>query len=299
MAESIPDYYAVLGVARSATYDEIRVQYRRVAREVHPDRNPLHQDLPPGSPDIRVVNEAWDVLGDPNRRAVYDRETQPRESPKADDPPEPRLPPVPDGFLLHPRPMGIGWARGQKSHYYRPWRNRAADHIRKALSLAAETRDLSNLSRLDADDLWLLDVRDVPVTDSDLRAVTRFRRLEILLLDGTKVTDAGLHALRGLPTLRVLSLADCGVTDAGIPAMAALPALQELLLYGTEITDDGLAALAEQPSLRVLDIRKTRVRGEGIRHLTALPSLRELRVSGWADLAARRIFLRRRDVVIL
>lgn len=314
MPEFIVDYYAVLGVGRDATRDEIRHAYRRVARQVHPDRNLRPGDLPPGSPDIRVVNEAWDVLGDPHRRAAYDLETRPAESPEEDAPADVRLLPLPDGFIRHPRPTWIGGRFGPAQRFrsaydatYRDavfgsvyhWRYRAADIFRSALSLVAETRDLSGLSQLGEDELWLLDVRHVPATDSDLRAVTRFRRLEVLLLDGTGVTDAGLDELCAIPSLRVLSLSDTGVTDRGTPAMASSPVLEELLLYGTEVTDDGLAAFAEHPTLMVLDIRKTRVRGDGIRHLTGMPSLRELRVTGWADLAARRIFAKRREVVIL
>ncbi len=314
MSESIVDYYAVLEVARDATRDEIRHAYRRVARQVHPDRNPRHGDLPSGSPDIRVVNEAWDVLGDRHRRAAYDRETRPAESPEANAPFDVRLLPVPDGFIRHPRPTWIGARPGERfrldyDRTYRGtgaffvsvyhWRYRAADISREALSLVAETRDLSSLSQLGGDQLWLLDVGDVPATDSDLRAVTRFRRLEVLLLNGTRVTDAGLESLCAITSLRVLSLSDTRVTDHGTPAMASIPGLEELLLYGTEVTDDGLAALATHPTLSVLDLRKTRVRGAGIRHLTGMPALRELRVTGWADLAARRIFAGRRDVTVL
>ena len=303
MAESVPDYYAVLGVTRRDTHENIRRAYRRLARQVHPDTNPRHRHLPPGAPDIRMVNEAWDVLGDPHRRAVYDRATREAESPEEEDPAEARLPPVPQGFLLHPRPTWIGWGPSRRSsEHFNPsyhWRSRAADRYRGALSLAAEGRDLSNLSQLGEEDLWLLDVRGLAVTDADLRAVTRFRRLEVLLLDGSRVTDGGLHALRVLPSLRVLSLIHCWVTDDGLPAMLTLAGLEELILYGTAVTDEGLAVLAGHPRLTVLDIRKTRVRGEGIRDLIGMPALRELRVTGWADRAARRIFARRREVLIL
>lgn len=310
---AIPDYYAVLEVTRSASEQEIRQSYRRLARLLHPDVNP-QGEATAGSPDIRLVNEAWDVLGDPHRRAAYDRETRPAEAPEEGAPFDIRRLPVPDGFIRHPRPTWIGEGTGRRfratyDRTYRDargsfgsvyhWRYRAADSFRAALSLVAETRDLSNLSQLGKDDLWLLDVRDVPATDADLLAVIRFRRLEVLLLNGTRVTDAGLDGLSAIPTLRVLSLSDTRVTDQGTPAMASVPALEELFLYGTEVTNDGLAVFAAHPTLRVLDIRKTRVRGDGIRQFTGMPALRELRVSGWGDFSARRIFAGRRDVTIL
>lgn len=66
MDRSGVDHYAVLGVTRTATTVEIREAYRRLARQLHPDRL--------GSPDDRMaaVNEAYRVLGDLGRRAVYD-----------------------------------------------------------------------------------------------------------------------------------------------------------------------------------------------------------------------------------
>ena len=64
------DYYEILGVSFDASDDEIRRAYRRVAMEWHPDRN---KDT--NAPRMmRRINEAWDVLGKPERRAEYDRD---------------------------------------------------------------------------------------------------------------------------------------------------------------------------------------------------------------------------------
>jgi len=68
------DHYAVLGVQRGASADEIRAAYRRAARASHPDLNPGD-----ASADERFkrVQVAWEVLGDPARRAAYDAPTRP------------------------------------------------------------------------------------------------------------------------------------------------------------------------------------------------------------------------------
>jgi molecular chaperone DnaJ len=62
------DYYAVLGVDRDASADDIKRAYRRLARELHPDVNPD----PATQERFKEVTRAYDVLADPQRREMYD-----------------------------------------------------------------------------------------------------------------------------------------------------------------------------------------------------------------------------------
>lgn len=62
------DYYEVLGVARSATDDEIKRSFKRLAMKFHPDRN---KD-PDAGDKFREINEAYQVLSDPQKRSAYD-----------------------------------------------------------------------------------------------------------------------------------------------------------------------------------------------------------------------------------
>jgi curved DNA-binding protein CbpA len=64
-----PDPYVVLGVRRQASPDEIARAYRRAARATHPDGG----GSVAGSERFQAVNDAYDMLRDPRRRAGYDR----------------------------------------------------------------------------------------------------------------------------------------------------------------------------------------------------------------------------------
>ncbi|NEM06728.1 molecular chaperone DnaJ [Geodermatophilus normandii] len=63
------DYYAALGVSQKADAAEIKKAYRKLARDLHPDKNPGNADA---EARFKDVSEAYDVLSDPKRRGEYD-----------------------------------------------------------------------------------------------------------------------------------------------------------------------------------------------------------------------------------
>ncbi|CAF1424432.1 unnamed protein product [Rotaria sp. Silwood1] len=67
-SKSNEDYYTILGVSRTATDEEIKRAYRRLALQLHPDKNPD----PDATARFQSVNKAYKVLGDPKLRSTYD-----------------------------------------------------------------------------------------------------------------------------------------------------------------------------------------------------------------------------------
>lgn len=63
------DYYELLGVARSASTDEIRSAYRKLALKYHPDRNPNDKEC---ERKFKEISEAYDILSDDQKRRLYD-----------------------------------------------------------------------------------------------------------------------------------------------------------------------------------------------------------------------------------
>jgi len=64
------DYYEILGIDKSATPKDIKNAYRKLARKYHPDLNPNDQDA---KKNFQQINEANEVLSDPEKRAKYDQ----------------------------------------------------------------------------------------------------------------------------------------------------------------------------------------------------------------------------------
>lgn len=67
----MPDLYAVLGVTKAASIDEIRSAYRKLALGLHPDRNPGDKEK---ERKFKEISQAYEVLSDDGRRSRYDME---------------------------------------------------------------------------------------------------------------------------------------------------------------------------------------------------------------------------------
>jgi DnaJ-class molecular chaperone len=72
MSTGFKDYYATLGVPKTASADELKKAYRRLAREHHPDLH-AEKNKAGAAEKFKAINEAYEVLSDPEKRAKYDQ----------------------------------------------------------------------------------------------------------------------------------------------------------------------------------------------------------------------------------
>ena len=70
MAENKRDYYEVLGISKGASEEEIKKAYKKLARKYHPDMNPGDKEA---EEKFKEINEANEVLSDPDKKARYDQ----------------------------------------------------------------------------------------------------------------------------------------------------------------------------------------------------------------------------------
>lgn len=63
------DYYEVLNIPKTATSEEIKIAYRKLAKKYHPDVNPGNKNA---EEKFKKINEAYTVLSDPEKRKMYD-----------------------------------------------------------------------------------------------------------------------------------------------------------------------------------------------------------------------------------
>lgn len=98
------DYYAILGVPRDADDNKLKTAYRKMAMKWHPDKN---QGSKEAEKKFKEISEAYDVLSDPNKRAVYDKYGE--EGLKGGPPPE--------SFGKENEGFGAGMPGANTQHY--------------------------------------------------------------------------------------------------------------------------------------------------------------------------------------
>ena len=64
------DYYEMLGIAKSASKDEIKSAYRKLALKYHPDKNPGNKEA---EEKFKEINEAYEILSDDSKKQQYDK----------------------------------------------------------------------------------------------------------------------------------------------------------------------------------------------------------------------------------
>mgnify|MGYP001627033652 CR=1 FL=1 len=178
------DYYAVLGVARDASIEEIKRAYRKLARKYHPDVS----KEPDAVQRMSEVNEAYAVLSDPDRRAAYDRLAQGHRAGQAFTPP----PDWDAGFEFHGAPEGMDVA--EFSDFFSALFGRmagaraAARGMRRGAALRGEDHHAKVV--LDLEEAWRGGTKtlslQVPQLDERGNLTLRSRTLEVKFPAGVR-----------------------------------------------------------------------------------------------------------------
>jgi hypothetical protein len=280
----VDDPYALLGVARSASHDDVEHAYRRLAMAVHPDHADANDPRAVAAATQAFIRlgEARALLQDDPKRAAWNlahpcRSVPPQEPRRAQPSRPVHRMPTPQA----PAPRRLRSTVGGHRVVLGPmppfsWRHRtevgrtkhglwllvgAAERVPqqvitdrelyqvKAAGALLHPDDVTLLASNEA--LRCLDLSDTAVGDAEVGELCRLPHLQELKLDGTLITDAACHALARVRSLRALSIQETGVTDAGLAVLAGSPSIQALDLRHTRITQAGLGALDRMALRRV------------------------------------------------
>ncbi|MHC4187339.1 MAG: M56 family metallopeptidase, partial [Planctomycetota bacterium] len=145
-------------------------------------------------------------------------------------------------------------------------------------------RDLSALSKLEADDLYLIifpgSIQEfVKVDDRMIQHLSHLTGLKVLDLHLTTVNNRGLPSLKQFKNLERLSLPN-GTTNSVMKDVAELRSLKGLYFRNNLVSNAGLAQLGKLSSLEELMLTGERMDDGGLVHLSALPNLRYLLLAG-------------------
>ena len=179
------DYYAVLGVARDASADDIKKAYRKLARKYHPDVS----TEPDAAQRMSEVNEAYAVLSDPEKRAAYDRLAQGHRAGQSFTPP----PDWDAGFEFHGAPEGMdaeAFSDFFSELFGRMGAARAGANRRRAHAAPGRGEDHHAKVVLDLEEAWRGGTRmltlQVPELDAQGRVALRNRTLEVKIPAGVR-----------------------------------------------------------------------------------------------------------------
>lgn len=177
------DLYSILGVPTSATGDEIKIAYRRIARRLHPDANPSN---PGAAKQFQDITVAYEVLGDVSRRSSYDREMRSRKEPSGYNatfqvtPSKRVLTVLPEPQViyllaeLYPDPRAIE----KKKH----------NETRLNLSLVLDQSNSMNGNRLEKVKVAAHQIID-SLSEKDILSVVTFNDRATVVIPATYVTD--------------------------------------------------------------------------------------------------------------
>jgi len=143
----------------------------------------------------------------------------------------------------------------------------------------AATHDLSPLRCLPADSLWQIDLRNLEITDEQLKNLEHLTLVRNINLSDTDVTDKGMESISKISGLLTLNVRGTFVTDKCLAALKRISGLRDLTISLTRTGDDGMIEIPSFKNLRSLNLTHTQVGDNGLKWIGASPSLTNLDLS--------------------
>jgi len=142
--------------------------------------------------------------------------------------------------------------------------------------------DASTIARIAAlSELRSLRFWNTDLDDADIEQLTRLPELEVLCLaNNLQMTERGLAALSRFPKLEVLLIPSTRFRESWWEPLANIPNLKQLVLSNTTVKDSELAGISKLRNLRALSLADTSITDESVAHLSTLSNLKSVNLTG-------------------
>lgn len=141
-------------------------------------------------------------------------------------------------------------------------------------------RHLSDLTKLDPNGLFGINMKRLEVTDDDMKYVAKLTGLKHIELEGTDITSKGIFNLEPLKNLQFLGADKTMIRGDAMKSIAKHPMMENLVIGHNDLDDDNLKYLVALKYVTNLQVDNIHLSNKGLAHVLKLPELTVLKISG-------------------